>query len=95
MILSFEEYCNNEWTTDFDIVNESMSISIDVEKETEKIVDFINMLYSLRSASNSVSNVAKFMIAQIYGKSCVSGSKSITSIVDDSDLELDDAVFDY
>ena len=42
MILSFEEYCNNEWTTDFDIVNESMSISIDVEKETEKIVDLIN-----------------------------------------------------
>ena len=52
-----------------------------------KIVDFVNMLYSLRSASNSVSNVAKFMIAQIYGKSCVSGSKSITSIVDGSDLE--------
>lgn len=52
-----------------------------------KIVDFVNMLYGLRSAGNSVSKVAKFMIAQIYGKSCVSGSKSITSIVDGSDLE--------
>ena len=44
MILSFEEYCNNEWTTDFDIVNESMSISNDVAEETQKILDLINSL---------------------------------------------------
>ena len=42
MILSFEEYCNNEWTTDFDIVNESMSISSDVAEETQKVLNLIN-----------------------------------------------------
>ena len=53
MILSFEEYCNNEWTTDFDIVNESMSISNDVAEETQKILDLINSLFICISRSTT------------------------------------------
>ena len=74
MILSFEEYCNNEWTTDFDIVNESMSISNDVAEETQKILDLINSLLkgtkNIKEKDDGSFKFIKNPVVKVFGCDC-------------------------
>lgn len=57
------------------------------EGVNDKLHEFVNRLYELKKSKTSLSKVAKFMIAQIYGKCIPKGSCEVVRIMNEENFK--------
>ncbi len=57
------------------------------EGVNDKLHEFVNRLYELKKSKTTLSKVAKFMIAQIYGKCIPKGSCEVVRIMNEENFE--------